>query len=96
MNPVGQALKEEREGANLSSQVSNFAPMTLVVPASDVHDIVCGAKRSLHVLFCFLKELRPYLRTRLLMVLRSSIRRLGAAMINGIGRLVSPEEYGER
>ena len=45
-----KALKRGARGPNLSSQVFDFAPMTLRVPASSVHDIVCGAKRSLHVL----------------------------------------------
>lgn len=41
---------EEHEGANLSSQVFDFVKNDARDPASDVHDIVCGAKRSLHVL----------------------------------------------
>jgi len=60
---IGQALKEEQKEAKLSSQHSNFARAALRVPASDVHDIVCGAKRSLHFL---LQEISPYLHTYLL------------------------------
>jgi hypothetical protein len=48
--PARQALEEDHEGANLSSQAFDFGHMTLGDPASDVHDIVCGPKHSLHVL----------------------------------------------